>query len=105
MASFWELIRKYFFSTSWFKDLVFNYVSKLAMNSIGGGFIGFIAGIFLKKLLSWGWGAIEDLVIAEQVESKNESKLEDYNEIIQNPDSSAEDIRDAAPDFLGGDIK
>lgn len=70
-----------------------------------GGFGFWIGSILLKKFVNWGWGQVEDIVIAEQVESRNEQKLEDYNEIIENPDSSAEAIRDAAPDFLGGDIK
>lgn len=104
-AGFWEIVRKYLFSTSWLEDLIFSYASKLVLGSVGG--FGFMIGGWILKKYFFGpaWNEIEDCIIAEQVESKNESKLEDYNEIIQKPNLKPEEFSDAYDDYIDGDFK
>lgn len=102
-ASFWEAVRKYLV-TQGMRDLLVSIATKLVLGSMGG-FGLFIGKWLLGKVISWGWIEFQNAVAHEIIEAINSDARKDYEKTINDPNSTAEQIKDSAPDFLGGHIK
>mgnify|MGYP000544124662 CR=1 FL=1 len=86
------------------KNYITNYIIKLAAGSLGGWQLKIVTYL-AKKLIKWGWAKVHHFKIFKHTEEKNEVIKEKYEDIIKKPDATHEEIKQAAPDFLGGDVK
>ncbi len=99
--SFLEVLKKYVVS-DYLKKLVISYAVKAA--GIGGGLYGFIAKIVIKKFYDFINKYVKRKLVEGIVTAGNEKDKIKYEEIVNNPNATADDIKNAAPDFLGGTI-
>lgn len=84
--------------------LVKSKLSDLATQALLGlsGFQAWIAKIVVKKLIKYLDINFQKLVIMVYNNIQAKIKEREYQNVVQNPDSSAEDIADAARDLIRG---
>lgn len=99
-----EKVRAYFkelfanFSLATVRKMAIDYAKSYALKSLAGLHgIQAIAAKFIYKFLVAFVNRLE--VYAEEKE-KARKKLDEYNKVINNPNSTAEEVSDAADDFL-----
>jgi hypothetical protein len=97
-AKFLKLIKE-LLTTALLKELLVNFIKRLI--GLTSGAYGFIAGIVISRLVSWGILEAKKAVNKEQIEDKNEKIREHYEKVINNPESSQSDIDSATESFLG----
>ena len=90
-------------TSDYLKKLVVGYAVRAA--GITSGFGSWLATIIVKKLYDLGVGAAKKEIIKEETKLENKKDNEAYEQIINDPNATADDIKNAAPDFLGGTIK
>ena len=80
------------------KKLIVDFVLRLA--GIAGGFMGFAAGFAINLAIKFGLKKIkqEEVVIEEDLKATKEQEV--YDQVLQNPESTQEDIANAGTDFL-----
>ena len=85
-------------ATNKVRDIAVSYLLKAA--GVASGFWGFVAGIAAKYLwkLAVKLGIKYENKIEEKIETAKELKT--YDEKINKPDASPEDIKQAGKDFL-----
>lgn len=96
-----KLIKEYVLNTSVSK-LLTSYAVKAA--GITSGFGAWLVGLVMKKLLEYGIQKHKEAEIKEEVKLENDKDDLKYEEVLQNPNSTNDDIANAAPDFLGGTV-
>jgi hypothetical protein len=94
---------KKYIASDYLKKLVVGYAVRAA--GITSGFGAWLATIIVKKLYDLGVGAVKKEIIKEETKLENNKDDEAYDKIINDPNATADDIKDALPNFLGGDIK
>lgn len=63
---------------------------------------GFITGIILDYVLKKAWIVAEDLLVIWKIKIETHQKREKYEKIINDPNSTAEDIANGFHDILNG---
>lgn len=85
------------------KKLVVGYAVRAAGITSSAG--AWLATIIVKKLYDLGVGVAKKEIIKEETKLENKKDNEAYDTTVNNPNATADDIKNAAPDFLGGTIK
>lgn len=93
---------KKYIASDYLKKLVVGYAVRAAGITSSAG--AWLATIIVKKLYDLGVGAVKKEIIKEETKLENKKDNEAYDTIINSPNATADDIKNAAPDFLGGTI-
>ena len=96
-------VRKALFAET-VKKAITNAVIKLAAGSLSG-FSLMVVTYMARQLVKYGLAKANEFAINLETGAKNEVIQDKYEQIINKPGATTEEIRDAAPDFLGGKPK
>lgn len=96
-----ESLKKYL-STDALKKFVISYAVKAV--GISSSLGSWAVTLILKKLYDYGVMAAKKEITKEVVAIDNKKDEVDYAKVINDPKSTAEDFKNAAPDFLGGTV-
>lgn len=81
--------------------LIGQFVKWIVVSVLGwSGPQGLITRIILKYVLKKGWIELKDLYIHWKVKQEFKDKVEQYESVIKNPNSTAEDIKNSFHDLL-----
>jgi len=97
MNSLWTQllsIFKTYLNSPALKKLIVSYVLKAS--GIAGGIQGWIIGLLVK----YGLKKAKEAVIVQEEKVKESKNLDDYESVIKNPNSTAEEVKDAGKKFL-----
>jgi hypothetical protein len=76
---------------------------KIVVSVLGwSGPQGFITRLILQKVIIWGIIQIEDLYVVWKVKQEIKEKVKDYETVINNPDTTAQQFEDAFHKLLNG---
>jgi hypothetical protein len=99
--NFLEAVKKYVLS-DYLKKLVVSYAVKAL--GISSSFGSWLAVLVVKKMYDIGTAQIKKEITKEETKLDNAKDNQKYDTIIKDSNSTADDIKNAAPDFLGGTV-